>query len=165
MLINMDSWVTDNWIGILMMIIGGALLVAEAFVPGFFIIVPGTILVILGAIAIIAPGLLMSPWGILIFVIITIIVSAGTIIIYRRLGASHKPLSTSMDTLVGMTGEVTREVEPDNISGKVRIGEQIWSARSGDRIPVGEKVIVTQAQGVHVFVCKLTDREASKCRT
>jgi membrane protein implicated in regulation of membrane protease activity len=160
----MDSWVTDNWIGILMMIIGGALLVAEAFVPGFFIIVPGTILVILGAIAIIAPGLLMSPWGILIFVIITIIVSAGTIIIYRRLGASHKPLSTSMDTLVGMTGEVTREVEPDNISGKVKIGEQIWSARSSDRIQVGEKVIVTQAQGVHVFVCKLSDREASKCR-
>jgi membrane protein implicated in regulation of membrane protease activity len=32
----------DSWIGILMLVIGGALLVAEAFVPGFFIIVPGT---------------------------------------------------------------------------------------------------------------------------
>ena len=155
----------DGWVGILMLVIGGALLVAEAFVPGFFIIVPGTILVILGAIALIAPELLTFPWGIIIFVVITFVVSAGTIIFYRRLAPGHKPLSTSMDTLVGMTGEVTREVEPDNISGKVKIGEQIWSARSSGRIPVGEKVIVTQAQGVHVFVCKLSDKEASKCRT
>ncbi len=120
----------DGWVGILMLVIGGALLVAEAFVPGFFIIVPGTILVILGAIALIAPELLTFPWGIIIFVVITFVVSAGTIMFYRRLAPGHKPLSTSMDTLVGMTGEVTREVEPDNISGKVKIGEQIWSARS-----------------------------------
>jgi membrane protein implicated in regulation of membrane protease activity len=155
----------DGWVGILMLVIGGALLVAEAFIPGFFIIVPGTILVVLGAIALIAPGLLTFPGGIIIFVVITIVVSAGTIMFYKRLAPGHKPLSTSMDTLVGMTGEVTREVETNNISGKVKIGEQIWSARSSDRIPVGEKVIVTQAQGVHVFVCKLSDREASKCRT
>jgi membrane protein implicated in regulation of membrane protease activity len=155
----------DGWVGILMLVIGAALLVAEAFVPGFFIIVPGTILVLLGAIALVAPDLLTFPWGIIVFVIITFVVSAGTIMFYRRLAPGHKPLSTSMDTLVGQTGEVTREVEPNNISGKVRIGEQIWSARSSDRIPVGEKVIVTQAQGVHVFVCKLSDREASKCRT
>jgi membrane protein implicated in regulation of membrane protease activity len=154
----------DSWIGILMLVIGGALLVAEAFVPGFFIIVPGTILVILGLIALIAPGLLTFPWGIIIFVVITLAVSGGTIMFYRRLAPGHKPLSTSMDTLVGQTGEVIREVEPDNISGKVKIGEQIWSARSSGRIPVGEKVIVTRAQGVHVFVCKLSGKEAEECK-
>jgi membrane protein implicated in regulation of membrane protease activity len=154
----------DGWVGILMLVIGAALLVGEAFVPGFFIIVPGTILVLLGAIALIAPDLLTFPWGIIIFVIITFVVSAGTIMFYRRLAPGHKPLSTSMDTLVGMTGEVTREVEPDNISGKVKIGEQIWSARASDRIPVGEKVIVTRAQGVHVFVCKFSGKEAEECR-
>jgi membrane protein implicated in regulation of membrane protease activity len=154
----------DGWVGILMLVIGAALLVAEAFVPGFFIIVPGTILVLLGAIALVAPDLLTFPWGIIVFVIITFVVSAGTIMFYRRLAPGHKPLSTSMDTLVGQTGEVVREVEADNISGKVRIGEQIWSARSSGKIPVGEKVIVTKAQGVHVFVCKLAGKEAEECR-
>ncbi|HUL62661.1 MAG TPA: NfeD family protein [Methanocella sp.] len=154
----------DSWVGILMLVIGVALLVAEAFVPGFFIVVPGTILVILGALAIVAPGLLTFPWGIIIFVVITVIVSFGTIMFYRRLAPGHKPLSTSMDTLVGQTGEVIKEVEPYNISGKVRIGQQIWSARSSDKIPVGEKVIVTKAQGVHVFVCKFSGKEAEECR-
>lgn len=156
------TWTMDNssWIGILMLVIGGALLIGEAFVPGFFIIVPGTILVVLGLLALIAPGLLLSPLGIAIFVVITIIVSAGTILFYRRLAPGHKPLSTSMDTLVGMTGEVVREVEPDNISGKVKLGEQIWSAKSSGRIPVGEKIIVTKSQGVHVFVCKYNGKEA-----
>jgi inner membrane protein len=160
LVVGMDTWA----IGVIMLVIGAALLVAEAFIPGYFMIVPGTILVVLGALAALMPDLVFSWWGIPIFVVLTVIVSAGTIMLYKRLAPGHKPLSTSMDTLVGMTGEVTREVEPDNISGKVKIGEQIWSARSSDRIPVGEKVIVTQAQGVHVFVCKLSDREASKCR-
>jgi membrane protein implicated in regulation of membrane protease activity len=163
----MDSLVfgMDNWaIGVIMLVMGAALLVAEAFIPGYFIIVPGTILVVLGALAALVPDLVFSWWGIPIFVVLTVIVSAGTIMLYRRLAPGHKPLSTSMDTLVGMTGEVTREVEPDNISGKIKIGEQIWSARSSDRIPVGERVIVTRAQGVHVFVCKLADKEAEKCR-
>jgi membrane protein implicated in regulation of membrane protease activity len=154
----------DGWIGILMLVIGGALLVAEAFVPGFFIIVPGTILVLLGLIALVAPDLLTSWWGIPIFIAITIVVSFGTILFYKRLAPGHKPLSTSMDTLVGMTGEVVKEVEPDNISGKVKLGEQIWSAKSNGKIPVGEKVIVTKSQGVHVFVCKYNDREAEECR-
>ncbi len=154
----------DGWIGILMLVIGGILLVAEAFVPGFFIIVPGTILVLLGLIALVAPGLLTFPWGIMVFIVITFVVSAGTIMFYRRLAPGHKPLSTSMDTLVGMTGEVVKEVEPDNISGKVKLGEQIWSARSSGKIPVGEKIIVTRSQGVHVFVCKYSDREAEECK-
>jgi len=154
----------DSWVGILMLVIGAALLVAEAFVPGFFIVVPGTILVLLGAIALVAPDLLTFPWGIILFVIITVIVSSGTIMFYRRLAPGHKPLSTSMDTLVGQMGEVIREVEPDNISGKVRIGSQIWSARSSEKIPAGERVIVTRAQGVHVFVCKFAGKEVDECK-
>ncbi|OPY28987.1 MAG: hypothetical protein A4E28_01144 [Methanocella sp. PtaU1.Bin125] len=154
----------SSWIGILMLVVGGALVIAEAFVPGFFIIVPGTILVLLGLIALVAPGLLMSWWGIIIFAAITFVVSVATIMFYRRLAPGHKPLSTSMDTLVGMTGEVVREVEPDNISGKVKLGEQIWSAKSSGRIPVGEKVIVTKSQGVHVFVCRINGKEADECR-
>lgn len=154
----------DGWIGWAMLIIGAILLVAEAIVPGFFIVVPGTILVLLGVIAIIAPGLLTFPWGIVVFVAITIAVSAGTIVFYRKLAPGHKPLSTSADTLVGQKGEVIREVEPDSISGKVRIGEQIWSAKSSKRIQPGERVVVTKAQGVHVFVCKDTNKETEECK-
>ena len=148
-----------------MLLIGAILLVAEAVTPGFFIVVPGTILVLLGIIAILAPELLTLPWGIVVFLVITTVVSAGTIVFYRRLAPGHKPLSTSMDTLVGQRGEVIKEVEPDSISGKVKIGEQVWSAKAGSRIARGEKVIVTRAEGVHVIVCKDTGMEAKECKS
>ncbi|HMK45017.1 MAG TPA: NfeD family protein [Methanocella sp.] len=157
--------VMDSWIGWLMLAVGALLLVAEVLIPGFFVAVPGTILVIMGVLVIVAPDLLTFPWGLIILAVATIGVSAATIIVYSRLAPGHKPISINIDTLAGKKGEVIKEVLPGNIDGKVKIDEQIWSATSSDRIGVGQKIVVSYAQGVHVFVCRDTGvMEGGECK-
>lgn len=141
-------------LGWILFIVGVGLLLLEIVFPGYFIVVPGTILTVNGVILIIAPELLTQPWSPVLFAIITLVVSAITIVFYRRLAPTHKPLATSMDSLTGKTGEVLREVVPNKIDGKVKIDEQVWSATSDSKIGVGERVVVTRVSGVHLFVTR-----------
>jgi membrane protein implicated in regulation of membrane protease activity len=143
-----------GWISWIIVIIGALMLIAEAVMPGYFIIVPGTILVIVGALLLIAPDMLTSPLGIVILAIITLIVSYLTIQFYKRLAPGQKPLTVSSDTLVGKKGEVLVDVEPGNINGKVKLDQQTWSATSDTKIPKGEKIVVQSSKGVHVFVVR-----------
>ncbi|MBO7388299.1 MAG: NfeD family protein, partial [Methanomicrobium sp.] len=51
------------------------------------------------------------------------------------------------------TGLVIKEVDSDGISGKVRIGNTDWSARSkSGTIATGKKIKVVFSEGVHVVV-------------
>jgi len=119
-------------IGWVMIIVGIGLLVAESFHPGFFVAVPGTVLLVMGAVLILLPEI-FDQWSPVIMVITGLLASIATIIIYRRIASGHKPLSTSMDTLVGKKGVVITDVEPGSITGKVKIENQIWSATSRKR--------------------------------
>lgn len=154
----------DGIYGWFMLIGGVLLLVIEALVPGFFIAVPGTILVVMGILVILAPGLLTFPWGLIIFAVVAVAVSAATLVFYRKLAPGQKPSLTSMESLAGSKGYVIKEVVPGTIDGKVKIDEQIWSATSNEKIGEGEKVIVTRAEGVHVIVCKDTEKESLECK-
>lgn len=148
-------------LGWVLFIIGGGLLILEALIPGFFVAIPGTILVVIGLILVFVPDLLMSPTGIILLVLVTIAVSALTIYFYKRLAPGQKPQTTSDESLAGKKGEVIKEVLPGTIDGKVKIGEQVWSATSDAIIPAGVKVVVKRAQGVHVFVI----REEQECKS
>ncbi|MGQ4871184.1 MAG: NfeD family protein [Candidatus Thorarchaeota archaeon] len=54
--------------------------------------------------------------------------------------------------IVGMRGEVVSEVT--STDGRVRIGPEIWHARSEDQgsIPVGTNVVVTKRDGLVIYV-------------
>lgn len=128
-------------------------LLIEAASPGFFMAVPGTALVVLGVFAFFAYDLLSTPIGILIAVVAAIAAAGVTIVVYRRISPDQKPSTLSKDTIVGKQGRVTVEVVPDIISGKVEIEGAVWSAKSlGSVIPVGAKVVVESADGVHIVV-------------
>jgi len=53
---------------------------------------------------------------------------------------------------VGQKGVVTKTVQPNTLTGKVRIDHDTWSATSSHEIAEGKKVIVKSSEGVHVFV-------------
>ncbi len=59
--------------------------------------------------------------------------------------------------LISSKGIVVKECRP---SGTVRIGGELWNAKSlsGSRIEVGEKVVVRHAEGLLVFVEQLDDK-------
>ncbi|MBE0523315.1 MAG: NfeD family protein [Methanosarcinales archaeon] len=143
-------------IGLVMLIFGIGLLVAESMHPGFFIAVPGTLLLVLGSILIILPDM-SEQWLAIIMVATAFVAGVGTILLYRKIAPVQKPSSTSMDSLVGRTGIVVTDIEPGSINGKVRIISQIWSATSNTAIPKGRKIEVVQSEGVHVKVIELNE--------
>lgn len=143
-------------IGWVMIIIGIGLLAAEALHPGFFVAVPGTVLLVMGTVFILLPEV-FEQWSGIIMVITALLASIVTIMLYRKIAPGQKPLSTSMDSLVGMTGTVITDIIPGSITGKVKINNQIWSATSDAAITKGRKVEVIRSEGVHVKVAEITE--------
>lgn len=141
-------------LGWILLLAGALFLLAEVAIPGFFAVVPGTILVIIGVLMLLVPDLLPFPWNILAYGMITVVVSVLAIAFYKRLAPVQKPFTTSMDSLVGKSGEVVRQVAPNTLDGKVQIDSTIWSATSDECINECEKVTVVKVSGVHLFVKK-----------
>ena len=138
-------------IGWIMIIIGLALLIVEAAQPGFFVAVPGTILIVLGTVTLLIPEV-AQDYAPVIIVVTAIVSSVITITFYRKMAPGQKPQTTSMDVLAGREGIVKKTILPDSISGKVEIGNQIWSATADTMIEAGKKVIVISSEGVHLKV-------------
>ena len=141
-------------IGMILILLGALLLAAEAAAPGFFIGTIGTAMLVLGAFALLAgDDILFSPWAPVIIIGGTFAGMAFAFWFYSRLGEIHPPTTTVATSLVGKTGIVTVETDPDHETrGKVKIGSTVWSATSAVVLYEGTKVEVTDAEGVHVTV-------------
>jgi len=140
-------------LGWLLIVIGALLLLVEVQSPGFFAAVPATIMIIFGILLLLGMDILTYPWGVILAVIVAIIASYITVMVYSRLTPDLVPTTISRDTLVGMEGVVQVPVDATTISGKVVLASAEWSARStGSTIPAGKKVKVVSSQGVHIVV-------------
>jgi membrane protein implicated in regulation of membrane protease activity len=151
-LVDLNGMSLGVELGLIFLIIGVLMLLAEAASPGAFFLVPATVLIILGAIGIIAPDLLLSWWSPILAVIILVPMTLITIKLYQQLSPSAPPTTTVATSLVGMEGVVTSAIYPGSIKGKVKIENDIWSATADTSIPVGARVVVRHSEGVHVHV-------------
>ena len=75
----------------------------------------------------------------------------------RPLG-SNPAASGSIKAHIGKEGEVTRAITTRSIEGKVRLGLEEFSANSSTDIPVGRRVKVIDAEGIHLTVEELPSR-------
>lgn len=143
-------------LGLILVVIGIILFLAEAASPGFFIAIPATILIIIGALGIVAPQIFFSWWSPIIAVCIAIPVTYLTIKFYQKLAPPEAPTTTVGDSLIGRKGIVMTATDPDShTKGKVRIGSDIWSATSKTPINKGARVEVIASEGVHIIVKKV----------
>lgn len=142
-------------IAIILIVVGGIFLIAEAFSPGAFIVIPGTVLVIIGLIGAAFPDILFSWYSPVIALVVAVPVTVLTVKGYQRLARPEPPSTTVADSLVGKTGKVVTPTETGNMKGKVRIGSDIWSATSDEPLEEGIEVIVENSEGVHVHVRRL----------
>ena len=146
---------TGAELGLIMIIIGILLLLAEIFAPGSFMVVPATVLIVLGAIGLVAPGILLSWWSPVIAVVLIVPMTLITVRMYQKLSPPMPPTTTVATSLIGQEGTVVTEVCPNNLKGKVKIQSDVWSATADEPIPVGTKVLVVHSEGVHVRVKKI----------
>lgn len=147
----MDSWV----MGLIIMIIGLILLGIEIATPGqTFMAIPGTVAVVLGLISMaLGPWLFSQFWyAPVIALVIALPVTGVTIWGYKKLSKGHPPTTVVGDSLIGRQGVVTVPITPDTIKGKVKIGNENWSATAEEAIEAGARVEVVASEGVHVQV-------------
>jgi len=152
---------TGAELGLIMIIIGITMLIAEIFAPGAFLLVPATVLIVLGAIGMIAPDILLSWWSPIIAVVLIVPMTLITVRMYQKLSPPMPPTTTVATSLIGQEGVVVTKVCPGNIKGKVKIKSDVWSATSDQNIPVGARVVVVHSEGVHVRVKQIGEATTS----
>jgi len=141
-------------IGMILVITGAGLFVAEVIIPGFFVGVVASAVLLLGFFSLIFEDLFSSP--IIVMLILLAGLSVGmaiSILFYKKLGKTSKPITTTGDTLIGRTGVLVKATDPNRpTAGKMRIGSEMWSVEAEKVIEEGTKVVVVKAIGSHVKV-------------
>ncbi len=82
-------------------------------------------------------------------------------LLYLKFTSPETPTTTNK-TLENREGYVIKEIQPENISGKVKIinSSKVWSATANRKIEEGKRVSIKEAEGVHVKVEETVDPDA-----
>jgi membrane protein implicated in regulation of membrane protease activity len=140
----------DEWV--LWMIAAGVLAVGEIFTLGFFL-GPVAIAAVTAAIVALAGGGVALQW------VVFVAVSAASVLVLRPIARRHLrtplQLRTGTDALIGCPAIVLERV--DDRGGQVKIGGEVWSARSFDEdqaYEAGTKVEVLKIDGATALVAE-----------
>jgi membrane protein implicated in regulation of membrane protease activity len=140
----------DEWV--LWMIAAGVLAVGEMFTLGFFL-GPIAIAAVTAAIVALAGGGVALQW------VVFIAVSAASVLVLRPIARRHlrTPLQLRSGTaaLIGCPAIVLERV--DDRGGQVKIGGEVWSARSFDEdqaFEPGTRVEVLKIDGATALVAE-----------
>ena len=142
-----------NLSGLLLLLLGAGLLMAEAFLPGYGVAgIGGLVAFVLGSLFLIdrsQTNLYVSRTLIAgaAVALAAIFIGIGTLIVRRRYG----PVMTGSEGLIGEVGEVRQEIAP-GVAGRIFIHGEHWRAVSDEAVKVGERVRVQAVKGMEVKV-------------
>ena len=147
-----------NYTGLMLMALGVALLVGEAFFPSFGVLgVGGMISLALGSLLLFDTQ--NADFGVDRSIVFTAVATLGSFVLVISYLVFHsqkaKP-TLGYDGLVGEIGEVRGKLSP---AGKVFVHGEYWNAKADGEIPVGEKVKVVGYDGMCLKVSRLTQSE------
>jgi membrane-bound serine protease (ClpP class) len=141
-----------------LIILGVALMVAEAFVPSFGALgIGGVIAFVIGSVILMdtdVPGYGVSLPLIASFAL----VSSGlfAIVLVMALKARRRPVVSGQEQLIGATAEVLNNF---NTRGLVHVHGENWSAQTQVPLQAGQRVRVTKLEGLTLWVEPITDKE------
>jgi len=141
---------------IVWLILGVVLVVAEIFIPSFFIFW-------FGVGAFVASGLSVA-FGTLVQVIAFVVVS-GLLVLFTRPFAKKisgkEPRKIHIDEIIGKTAVVTETIDNSAGKGLIRVGGDIWRALSVDDsiVESGEKVTILKVDGTRLVLRKIEGGE------
>ncbi len=98
-----------------------------------------------------------------IFIVVSALMLIFTRPLVKRLTKGKLPVKTNADRIEGKRGTVISAVDNNNGGGQIKVGGEIWTAKSDsdEIIPVGETVEIDRIEGVKVIV-KLVKQTALK---
>lgn len=149
-----------SWAGIALVLLGFALIIAEAVVPGFGVLgVSGIIALVVGAFVMFAgspPGVGLSVWTIVGVGIVSVLV-LGFFVRKVWEGQRRRGYELGYKSLVGQRGVVRAPLTPE---GVVLVFGERWHAHSLEgNLEVGIKVIVERAEDQEIWVRRLQEGE------
>ncbi|MFA0551810.1 nodulation protein NfeD [Vibrio lentus] len=150
-----------SYAGLALILLGIALMVAEAFSPSFGIFgLGGVAAFTLGSIMLMdteVPGYQIAlPLiiGISLFSVAFIVVTISMLVRVR-----NKPVTTGMEAVVGDTGKVVSGFPG---AGRVLVEGEIWQAKCASELQAGQLIRVTNLTGLSLDVEALPDETSSK---
>ena len=143
-----------NYAGLLLIILGVVLLIAEVNVMSYGLLaMSGAISIFLGSIMLIDsddPAMQISKMILYPTLGMTFLFSIGSIYLAKK---AHQLVTTT--GMEGLLGEVGVVKETLNLEGRVLIHGEMWKAESDTVISVGEKVSVEVVKGLKIKVRKV----------
>ena len=124
--------------------------IVEMATPTFFISWFGVGALVAAVLSLVGLG---PAWQVLAFLVVSTALVLSTKRLSSRWFGSDREPRTNVDALIGKAGLVTQTV-PENGTGQVRVGGEVWTATSdgGGKIPAGVTVTVVGVVGVHLVV-------------
>jgi membrane protein implicated in regulation of membrane protease activity len=137
-----------DWV--LWVVLAAALAIGEVLTLGFLLGLIALAAVLAGVVAAIGGGVVIQ-------LVVFIVASIASIALIRPIAQRHlrtpARLRTGTAALVGAKGVVTERV--DDLSGQVKIGGEVWSARAfldGQVLEPGARVEVAKIEGATALV-------------
>lgn len=145
-----------NYAGLLLMLLGVALLASEAFFPSFGVLgIGGIISLALGSLLLFDTQ--NADFGVDRSIVFTAVATVGTFVLgisYLVVRSQSAKPTLGREGLVGEVGEVRSRLSP---SGKVFVHGEYWNARADGEIDVGEKVKIVGYEGMCLKVSRLSN--------
>lgn len=142
-----------NYAGLALLLFGVALMVAEAFTPGFGIAGLGGIAAFaVGALFLFDPAQSDIPIAVSWQVVAGMAVLSAAFfagVMGFAIRARHRPVRTGAEQMIGSAGEVVSWTEN---AGRVRVDGEMWEAQSNQSFAKGQKVRVVSRMGLTLTV-------------
>jgi membrane-bound serine protease (ClpP class) len=148
-----------SWLGLMIMLLGVALLIAEAFTASFGVLLTLGLacLLIGGSMLFDVPevsDLTVSFWSVLVPVVAGF--GAFAALIVYAVGRTIMTQQTAgVSELIGLVGKATTALSPD---GKVFVRGEYWNASADAEVPAGEAVEITAVEGLRLRVKRAAER-------
>jgi membrane-bound serine protease (ClpP class) len=140
-----------NYAGLALIVLGALLVVAEAFMPSFGALgVGGLIAFVIGSIMLFdtsVPGFEVAMPIIGAIAFVAGLILCGIVWMFGR--ARRRPVVTGVDQLLGSTAEA---IDGFAEQGMVRLGGELWKARSSAPLQPGQRARVVKVEGLQLWV-------------
>ena len=140
-----------NYAGAALVLFGIVLMIAEVHIGSFGVIgIGGTVAFVIGAIMLFPPGVPGFGLSAPVIAVVTFATACFFLLVLSMLLRSRRrPVVVGKEALTDAEGEV---VAWDGHEGRVRINGEIWRARGASELQAGERIRVTDRDGLVLMV-------------
>jgi len=136
-----------------LVVLGVALMIAEAFAPGLGILgIGGVIAFIIGSVFLFDPAGADIDISVSLPLIVGSAATTGALALFvlgAAVKARRRPALTGAEQMIGSVGEV---IEWNGLQGRIRVHGEIWNARAEEPFGPGNAVVVVRREGLTLLV-------------